>query len=89
MPFFHLAVDVIERDWITIEAPDVKTAYDWGVKRAVAVYKDHYRNVWGKDIEFGGDVETVPSEDEKHYVIKARLDATGKEKELAKNELPS
>jgi len=80
MPFFHLAVDVIERDWITIEAPDAKTAYDWGVKRAVEVYKDHYKNLWDKDIEFGSEVERVPPEEEKHYVIKARLDDTGKEK---------
>jgi hypothetical protein len=77
MPFFHLAVDVIERDWITIEAPDIKTAYDWGVKKAAKVYQP--RDVWGKDIEFGGDVDPVPLGKEKHYVIKARLGAEGEE----------
>jgi hypothetical protein len=78
MPFFHLAVDITERGWVTVEAPDAKTAYKWGWSRAADVYEDH-NACYGRDVEFGGDVEPVPPGDEIHFTVEARLDNTGKE----------
>jgi hypothetical protein len=66
MPLFHLAVDIIERDWITVDAPDLKTAYEWGKARATEVYQENH-HVYGKDLEFGHDTEPVPPEEEKDY----------------------
>lgn len=84
MPFFHIAIDVIERDWLTVEAPDLKTAYRWGLTRAAEVYKQRKHPSFDKDIEFASDIDPVPPDEEKCYEVTARLNGNGEEIENAK-----
>jgi hypothetical protein len=83
MPFFHIAIDIVDRDWLTVEAPDINAAYRWGSASAAAVYKKN-NHVHTKDVEFGNEIEPALLEEEKYHKITARLDGNGKEIENAK-----
>jgi hypothetical protein len=79
MPFFHLAIDLTEREWVTIEAPNWQSANSWGKKHAVEVYRKRERPSLSKDVEYAHEIEPVEPGEEQHYRIEAHVDDNGQE----------
>jgi hypothetical protein len=76
MPFFHIALDLVQREWITVEASSLEMAKVWARDRAAQVYEDCYGLGGADRVEFS-NVLVVPPGKEDQFTIEARLTDNG------------